>query len=141
LAAASAQAIGNVFLVTGNEIQQRDLALPGKADAFKRGVEPEPTTTIDELAIERPDPLLVTKLIQNWEVIAVSLDLPPYRPGARADIPRVMVSGDEANRFANVFAEELRIVRAARNNVAHARPITNDISKRRLTYRSFCSAF
>jgi hypothetical protein len=126
MATANAQAISNVYLTTSDEIRQRDSGLAQKAEAFKRGVEPEPTTTAGELVTEALDAELATRLIRDWEVLAASLDLPPYRPGGRPDIPRVVVSSDEANRFVNVFADELKIVRAARNNVAHARPITND---------------
>lgn len=99
-------------------------ALPVKGEAFTHDVEPGPKTSAPRPEVAANFAQMVNRLIWNWEVIAASLDLPPYPRDGRSDIPRLFVSGVEAARFANLFSKELRVVRAARNSVAHARAIS-----------------
>lgn len=127
IAAANAQATNNVYLVSSEEIKKIDSELPKKAEAFSRGDDPAPTVTQSSPDEESSDPLLVTRIIENWELLYVSLDLGPSRRGGRGDSFRnIDVTAHEADRFKSLFEEELQVVRAARNNVAHAKPISNE---------------
>ena len=126
VAAASAQGIGNLYIMSGEKLDNVDSGLREKAERFSRGEMPVSTAGAFQLREDlRPDPTLVSRIIQNWEILAASLDLPPYRPD-RDVIPRAAVTAADAKRFRNVFAEELQIVRAARNTAAHFGPISND---------------
>jgi hypothetical protein len=128
LASASAQATGNTVLIGEEFLQKISADLPRKAEAFKQGAEREPSITAEQLAnvVAAPDPALATRLIRNWELLARAIDFGRYRPASRWDASTINVSEEDARRFANVFADELQIVQAARNNVAHARPITDE---------------
>src|SRR6478735_1005572 len=80
-----------------------------RREKLQRGAWPELTTATDQPADAASNGQLVTRLIRNWEIINASLDLPPYRPGRRAEnIPTVEVSTWQAERFATIFAEELQ---------------------------------
>lgn len=125
--AATSQATNNVYLVSSDEMKKIDSELREKADAISRGEGP----TLNDL--QRPktdehglDPVLSSLLIRNWEILAASLDLPPRRGGARSEVPRVKVSAGDIEEFTSLFDEEIQVVRAARNTVAHAGSISND---------------
>ena len=126
---AAAHATSNVFVVSSDEIRKVDSELPKKAEAFSRGEVFEPRTAdafqpaLDE---DQPNPYLVTRILENWEILAASLDLPPRRRAGRADLLRVELSPEEAAQFRRLFEEELQIVRATRNNVAHAMSIPSE---------------
>lgn len=136
VAAASAQASGNNVFIGEEFLKRVSSDLPDKGRDFIEGLVPPPTEgvaptptpsyTQNERSPERVNPDLALQLIDNWETIAASLDLPPYRLGGREAIARIPVTADESSRFRNVFADELQIVRAARNTVAHSAPISND---------------
>lgn len=127
VAAANAQATNNVYLVSSEEIKKIDSELPKKAEAFSRGDVPAPTVAQWSPDEENPDPSLIPRIIENWELLYASLDLGPSRRGRSGDSsPRIKVTASEADRFKFLFDEELQVVRAARNNVAHAKPITNE---------------
>lgn len=125
LVSASAQANGNAIYFGDEFVRVLIDDLPNKADAYKRGVEPDRTKFSSDFSPRPSEDGLVTQLIRNWERIAASLNLPPSRR-RKSDTPRIVVNPDEANRFINVFADELDVVRAARNSVAHAIPISSD---------------
>lgn len=114
VATASAQG-GNVYFLSGDSLGALDANLPNKMRLFLEGekVGPLPTETLT--SDQEPDPSLVVKLLENWKTIR-SFDtiLPPR----------------ELNRFRTVFDQELQVAQAARNTVAHSRPIsTNDLQK------------
>ncbi|OBG37465.1 hypothetical protein [Mycolicibacter heraklionensis] len=130
VAAATAQATNNVFLYTSEDIKKIDSQLPKKAEAFTRGDVTEPTVAdwssaedTETAEKEKSDARLVTRIIENWEVLAASLDLPPYRRVPRSDALRIKITANQADQFRFLFEEELQVVRAARNNVAHAKAI------------------
>jgi hypothetical protein len=109
VAAASSQATANNTTIIGEElIRELRFGLHEKAQALEQGVAPSPRKK-DRHA---PDPQLVTRLIANWETISESLGPPQSRSPGAAD-------------YANAFQEELEVIRAARNTVAHAKPITH----------------
>lgn len=140
LAAASAQASGNNVFIGDELLKQVSSDLPDKGREFiegpvrvsARGVgsSPTPSHVRDERSSDRINSDLAMQLIENWETLAASLDLPPYRPGGGEVGNRIPVTAEESHRFKSVFANELQIVRAARNTVAHAAPISNtDVRK------------
>lgn len=128
LVAANAQAVNNVYLVSTEDIKNIDAALPEKARMYARGEVPSMPATgfLAPEAEEKLDPLMVVRLIQNWETLAWYLSLTPYHRGANAEDIGIAISLHQANLFRRLFEDELNIVRAARNNVAHAKPITDD---------------
>lgn len=69
---------------------------------------------------DRPDAHDAMALNRNWEILAASLDLPPCRRGASDGVARVPLTAGQAADFSGAFRDELNIVRAARNTVAHA---------------------
>lgn len=133
VAAANAQATNNVYLYSSDDIKKIDSELPNKVEAFTRGNIPEPPviqwTPIDG---ERPSEdeqsyaSLAMRIIENWEILAASLDLPPYPRVSRSDLPKIKLTANQAEQFRFLFEEELQIVRAARNNVAHAKAVSID---------------
>lgn len=126
---AAAHATSNVYVVSSDEIKKVDSELPRKAEAFSRGevLEPRvaegPPPSADE---EKQDPFLVSRILENWEILAASLNLSPRSRGARGDLLRVKMTAEQIDQFRFLFEEEIQIVRAARNNVAHAMPIPNE---------------
>ncbi|MUL47107.1 hypothetical protein FZI85_04045 [Mycobacterium sp. CBMA293] len=129
-AAANAQVHQHQYFLSGSpaeraEAEKFGAELPGKAEAFVRGEITHPAATASAPDEHKADPVLATQLIENWETLAASLDLPPSRRGARSDFLRIKVTSERAEEFQMIFDEELRFVRLARNNVAHAQPITN----------------
>ena len=112
--AASHASVGPI-LIGDKAIEHALSGLPEKAQAFQSG-----QGTPLEQESDSVDPQKATSLIQNWELIAASLDLPPYRFRRGPTTRRIPLTADLASRFASVFADELQIVRAARNTVAHA---------------------
>ncbi|UXA16743.1 hypothetical protein [Mycobacterium sp. SMC-4] len=134
LAAANAQATGNNVFIGEEFLKRLSSDLPDKGRVFLEGLVPPLTKGLapsplasdtQEGSPDRVDARLALQLIDNWEMLAATLDLPPYRPGRDA-VPRVPVTAEDSHRFRNVFADELQIVRAARNTVAHSAPISND---------------
>lgn len=127
-AAASAHAKADIF-INQLPINFQELAvssLHDKEEALQLSMAAGPAADSDHLD-ERvvPNAEKSVRLIRNWEILAASLDLPPHRRGGRPDIPRVKVSGLQAERFDALFADQLQVVRAARNSVAHSSPITD----------------
>lgn len=120
VAAATAQANTTIY-VGDASLRNAEANLEDKERAFKQGAKFAPS---EETSEPPADPKLVSQLLRNWEIIAASLDLPPQRNRRTVDIPRIPVTAENANRFANVFSEELNIVRATRNTVAHAGTIS-----------------
>lgn len=53
-------------------------------------------------------------------MLSASLNLPPYRRGAPDGVAGVPLTAGQAADFSGAFHDELKIVRAARNVVAHA---------------------
>lgn len=116
VAAAAAQASVGPILIGDTAIQHALSGLPRKKQAFEAGAPVQPADPAEEPV----DATQVARLIRNWERIAASLDLPPYRYGRTMDLARIPIPVVDAARFSRVFSEELQIVRAARNTVAHA---------------------
>jgi hypothetical protein len=123
-AIATAQANGNAIYIGDDFIRSLETNFPGKAEAYKMGVDPEQKEAAVESSFDADD-RLVTRLIRNWETIAASLDLPPYRR-RKSEIHRIAISSDEAKRFVDIFYDELEVVRATRNSVAHAIPVSHN---------------
>ncbi|WP_131829160.1 hypothetical protein [Mycobacterium numidiamassiliense] len=126
---AAAQATNQVFVVTSDAIKQADTRLPDKIDAFSRGEALTPNTVVPSdpsVGTDTPDPFLVSRILENWEILNASLNLQPRGHGVGGDRFRVNLSSDEIELFRSTFDEEIRIVRAMRNNVAHAVPIPNE---------------
>ncbi|WP_199422866.1 hypothetical protein [Actinotalea solisilvae] len=123
VASAAAQATVGPILIGDAAIRQSLSEFGEKARAFESG-ESRPGTDGAEVA-ERPDYERIGRLIDNWERIAAALDLPPrrvLRDGTSfSGVPQL--SAEEASRFRAIFDEELQVIRAARNTVAHARPL------------------
>lgn len=117
MASAAAQASVGDILIGDAAIERAKSGLDAKAEAFKRG-----TRAQDQMTDEngRPDAQDAMELIRNWEMLAASLDLPPYRRGASDGVARVPLTASQAADFSGAFRNELSIVRAARNTVAHA---------------------
>jgi hypothetical protein len=110
-AAAHSQATGNTMIIGGETLRDLTIELPDKVSAFERGVTP-PKAKVDRRAITAQYPQLATRLIANWEDIS---ELTELQPGSR---------WTDDVRFTSTFQEELEVVRAARNTVAHAKPIS-----------------
>lgn len=130
VASANAQATNNVYLYSSDDIKKIDSELPKKAEAFTRGDIPEPPATLSVPIEEKWSPeeekseaSLVVRIIENWEILAASLDLSPYRRAPRSEPPRIKITANQCDQFRFLFEEELQVVRAARNNVAHAKAI------------------
>lgn len=132
LANANAQAVNNVYLVTGEELKQQTEQLQEKAQAFRRGEDSIPTTTdtLAEMSETLADPELAVKLIYNYETIMGSLGITDYHPIGVGPIPLYRISREDHERFMTLFGSELETIRAARNNVAHAKPIPADDLRR-----------
>lgn len=114
VATASAQG-GNVYFLSGDSLGALDANLPNKMRLFLEGGKAGPLPIETLTSDQEPDPALVVKLLDNWEKIR-SFDaiLPPA----------------ELSRFRTVFDQELQVVQAARNTVAHSRTIsTSDLQK------------
>lgn len=128
VATANAQGIGQVIITT-EQIKKVDSEMSRKVATFNWDELVEQTfAELQRSAEPRQDPALVPRIIQNWEIIAASLDLPPHGPG-RGGIPRVAITAEQSEQFRFLFEEEIQIVRAARNTVAHAQPIADDALK------------
>jgi hypothetical protein len=71
-------------------------------------------------------------LIRVWEELseALFLDRQSLR-AAQQVLPESLLA--RRRRFLNVFGDELDFVRAARNNVAHAKPLTGDEADEAIT--------
>ncbi|CAJ1498923.1 hypothetical protein [[Mycobacterium] burgundiense] len=115
LAHASAQGIGNMYIISGETIDKADENMRTKVDAFVHGRESTPTFAEPPAPVSSSDPTMVVKLLENWEKIK------------RFD---TILPATELGRFRTVFEQELQIVQAARNTVAHSRPISaSDLEK------------
>lgn len=124
VANSTAQASIGDIIIGDAAIKKAVSGLPQKEAAYKRGADEEALPAAD--ATPAPDAELTSRVIRNWESIAASLDLPPYRPGVRASVSRDPISTTDAKRFVSLFREELNVVRATRNTVAHAGSIADD---------------
>jgi hypothetical protein len=128
---ANAQGIGQVVIVTPDQIRQVDSDLAEKVKTFNWDTVMEETLQgLQSSAFAdgppKSDSTLGFRIIQNWEIIATSLNMRPKRPDAIGEGARVSLTLKQIERFRFLFEDEIQIVRAARNNVAHAVPIEED---------------
>jgi hypothetical protein len=123
-AASASAAESNVFIVTADQIAN----LPGTIERKWRGesdeAPPEPAVEVTDDYAEN-----VVRLIDNWEQLAELVPLRPRRPTGGP-----MSEGEEReeyqrSRFVSMFADEIQLVRAARNSVAHSKPLPIDAVK------------
>jgi hypothetical protein len=110
------------LLLWERDAKRLESELSEKAKAYSRGDVPMSTSgeSLTGTGVQVPDPALVALILRNLELIAASLDLPPYRRGGRVDVPRLKLTTPEIVEIAGLFEEEIQLVRAARNTVAHA---------------------
>lgn len=123
--ASSHASIGDTYYVLSERgLSELAEKLPGKTSTARTG---RTTTPLQEPVNTDPSrALLVSRLLAAWEELQGELEPPPVE----SDKPAMTVAEyNEASarnsRFRTLFREEINAVRAARNTVAHARPISD----------------
>ena len=118
-ASAAAQATVGPIFIGDKAIEHAQAVLPEKERAFLAGRD----VSVDETPKPPLDYAAIGELISNWEEINSLLGPTPYRMTQRPPVESSL-SEDDVRRFVEIFKEELQIVRAARNTVAHAGAIS-----------------
>lgn len=125
---AAAAAENNVIIVSEHSLDQLPVTIQRKARGEPPAPEVREPARSDEYAEQ------AVRLIRNWERLAEMLLLPPYatprRPGRRdllsdgGDALSLSVEDEKIYQFSTVFSDEIQLVRAARNAVAHDRGLS-----------------
>lgn len=113
------------IMIGGLELNKAAQGLGGKIEAFKSGQSHVPQATREPTAEQNA---LRVELLENAEWLREAFPS-VYRSRNLPPDPRRVPDADEkgrVGRFLHVFGEELEIVRAARNAVAHAQPLSDD---------------
>jgi hypothetical protein len=117
--AASASVEANfspVYVGDASIVQARE-NLPAKEEAFRKGQDADSSWKMDPELNSGG----IGEIIANWETIARRLAITPYGGGARESM-----HPDDVGSFMEFFGEEIQVVRAVRNAVAHARPVSSN---------------
>ena len=135
-AATAAASNQTVFYLSGDRLSQVEQSLPEKAQRFSAEeagdgtADTPPMQPIREHADDAEYSRLGGDLIRQWEHLREAMSTGAQlglREGAQ-ELDLV----ERRKRFRSYFAEELELVRAARNAFAHASPVTADDMRKAL---------
>jgi hypothetical protein len=115
-AASASAAENNVFIVTSDQLASLPEAIERKWRGEPPPAQPPPTGPGDDYAAD------VLRLINNWEQLNELVPLRPQR-GATGVSPDDEREEYKRSAFVSLFKEEIQLVRAARNSVAHSQPL------------------
>jgi hypothetical protein len=125
LAAATSSAhatIGDIYIGT-DELRRARENLEEKERRFRTGTPPEPTSHSMRASLPN-EAVLASRLLRAWEQLSESLQLRGVPPMKAESDSRDGSLQAELSRLRSDFGPEIQIVRAARNAVAHARPLS-----------------
>jgi hypothetical protein len=113
--------VRNQITISSEKLSYLQQELPDKQRAFLERDKP----TVMRAVGGEIDAELAIKLLGNWELLsrALSVSVPQYRR-EESGIDGIARYVEFAAQFKQTFSEELEIIRAARNAIAHSDPIS-----------------